>query len=131
MLAAGVDTFLRAVEQDPDLYRFVLQRPASASTVADYSTVVGMHASRLLGDILRSAGLDSGVAEPWGFALVGAVRVAAERWLDQRTMSREALAGYLTDLLWSGCRSAYGAAGAPPTVLREAGRKGLVRQVEA
>ena len=118
MLAAGVDAFLRGVEQEPDLYRFVLQRPASAAAVTDYSTVVGMHASRLLGDILRAAGLDSGVAEPWGFAMVGAVRVAAERWLDQRTMSREALAGYLTELLWSGCRSAYAAAGAPETVLR-------------
>ena len=113
MVAAGVDAFLRGVEEEPDLYRFVLQRPASAAAVSDYSAVVGMHASRLLGDILRSAGLDSGVAEPWGFAMVGAVRVAAERWLDQRTMSREALADYLTDLLWSGCRSAY--ASAPPS----------------
>jgi hypothetical protein len=64
-----------------------------------------MHVSRVTGDLLRAAGLDSGVAEPWGFAMVGAVRSSAERWLEQRTMSREALAGYLTDLLWSGARS--------------------------
>ena len=105
IIAAGVDAFLEWVERDPDLYRFVLQRPATASTVSDYSAVVGMHVSRVTGDLLRAAGLDSGVAEPWGFAMVGAVRSAAERWLEQRTMSRQALAGYLTDLLWSGARS--------------------------
>lgn len=119
MVAAGVDAFLGWVERDPDLYRFVLNRPSSASTVADYSTVVGMHVSRVTGDLLRAAGLDSGVAEPWGFAMVGAVRSAAERWLDQPTMTREALAGYLTDLLWSGARSATTtAAAAPAAVLR-------------
>lgn len=107
MIAAGVDAFLEAVESDPDLYRFVLQKQATAAAVQDYSAVVGSHMSQLIGDVLRAAGLDSGVAEPWGFAMVGAVRAAAERWLDQPTMSRQALAGYLTDLLWSGGRSAY------------------------
>ena len=40
------------------------------------------------------------------FPMVGAVRSAAERWLDEPTMSRAALTGYLTDLLWSGGRAA-------------------------
>lgn len=106
MVAAGVDAFLGWVERDPALYRFVLQPPFTTSTVSDYSAVVGMHVSRVTGDLLRAAGLDSGVAEPWGFAMVGAVRSAAERWLDQPTLSRQALAGYLTDLLWSGAGSA-------------------------
>ena len=109
MVAAGVDAFLRAVEDDPELYRFVLLRPATAAAVSDYSAVVGKHVSRLTGDLLRAAGRDSGMAEPWGFAMVGAVRVAAERWLDEPTMSREALASYLTDLLWAGARSATSA----------------------
>ena len=111
IVAAGIEAFLRGVEQDPQLYRFVLQRPANAAAVSDYSAVVGKHVSRLTGDLLRAAGRDSGVAEPWGFAMVGAVRTAAERWLDEPTMSREALASSLTDLLWSGARSAPSAAG--------------------
>lgn len=106
VLAAGIDAFLLGVEQDPDLYRFVLQRPATAAALSDYSAIIGMHVSRVMGDLLRSAGLDSGVAEPWGFAIVGAVRLAAERWLDEPTLSRQALAVYLTDLLWAGCRGA-------------------------
>lgn len=104
MVAAGVETFLRAVESDPDVYRFVLQRPANASAVSDYTAVIGQHVSRVTGDVLRAAGRDAGTAEPWGFAMVGAVRTAAERWLDQPTISRAALATYLTELLWSGAR---------------------------
>lgn len=102
---AGVDTFLRGVEADPDVYRFVLQRPANAAAASDYSAVISKHLSVVIGDALRGAGLDTGRAEPWGFAMVGAVRSAAERWLDEPTMSREALSGALTDLLWAGARS--------------------------
>src|SRR3954454_3373983 len=106
MIAAAVDTFLRAVEDDPQVYRFVLQRPANAATASDYSAVISKHASRLIGDLLRDAGFDTGAAEPWGFAMVGAVRSAAERWLDEPTMSRTALSGYLTNLIWAGSRQA-------------------------
>src|SRR3954447_20515480 len=106
MIAAAVDTFLRAVEEDPHVYRFVLQRPVNAATASDYSAVISKRASRLIGDLLRDAGLDTGAAEPWGFAMVGAVRSAAERWLDEPTMSRNALSGYLTNLMWAGSRRA-------------------------
>lgn len=111
MIAAGVDTFLRAVEDDPHVYRFVLQSTANAPVASDYAAVLGKHVSRVIGDLLRAAGRDAGVAEPWGFAIVGAVRSAAERWLDEPTLSRPALAGYLTDLLWSGSSTAP----SPPT----------------
>ncbi|MGB8652288.1 MAG: TetR family transcriptional regulator [Mycobacteriales bacterium] len=106
MLAAGIAAFLRCVDEDPDLYRFVVHRPLTDQAVRDHSAVVGEHMSRLIGDLLRAAGLDSGVAEPWAFAMVGAVRAAAERWLDQRTLTRPALAAHLTDLLWSGAGAA-------------------------
>lgn len=106
MMAAGVDTFLRAVEDNPQVYRFVLQRPANAAAASDYSAVISKHVSRVIGDLLRAADRDTGVAEPWGFAIVGAVRSAAERWLDEPTMSREALADYLTELLWAGAGAA-------------------------
>lgn len=111
MIAAGVETFLRAVDEDPQVYRFVLQRPATATAASDYTAVISKHVSRVTGDLLRAAGLDTGAAEPWGFAMVGAVRTAAERWLDEPTMSRQALADYLTTLLWTGARAAPGAAG--------------------
>ena len=115
MIGAAVETFLSAVERDPDVYRFVLQRPSNAAAANDYTAVISKHVSRVIGDLLRDAGRDAGMAEPWGFAMVGAVRSAAERWLDEPTLSRTALADYLTDLLWRGSRGARSTAtGAVP-----------------
>lgn len=106
MLVAGINAFLTRLEVDGELYRFVLHPPLGKGdvddTVGDYSTVLGLRIARIIGDRLREAGLDSGAAEPWGFGIVGTVRAAGERWLDNRTMSREALSAYLVELLWGG-----------------------------
>ena len=106
VLAAGIDTYLRRVEAGPELYRFVVHphigRPLPGDPVADYATVVGMHASRVISRYLSDAGLDPAAAEPWGFGVVGMVRAAADRWLSQPSMSREALSAHLCDLAWRG-----------------------------
>lgn len=116
MLAAGVDAYLQMIEQEPELYRFVvhhtlLDRPVENDPVTDYSSLLGSYISRRLGDLMREVGLDSGAAEPWGFGLVGLVRSAGEWWLERQSMSRQALADYLTSLVWSGFAGAYAAAG--------------------
>ncbi len=125
MLAAGVDAYLQMIEQEPELYRFVvhptlLDRPVENDPVTDYSSLLGSYISRRLGDLMREVGLDSGAAEPWGFGLVGLVRSAGEWWLERQSMSRQALADYLTSLVWSGFAGAYAAAGVevedPPPV---------------
>jgi AcrR family transcriptional regulator len=125
MLAAGVDAYLHMIEEEPELYRFVvhhtlLDRPVENDPVADYSSLLGSYISRRLGDLMREVGLDSGAAEPWGFGLVGLVRSAGEWWLERQSMSRQALADYLTSLVWSGFAGAYAAAGVkvedPPPV---------------
>ncbi|MHB2022509.1 MAG: TetR/AcrR family transcriptional regulator [Mycobacteriales bacterium] len=121
MLAAGIDCYLRVIEADPELYRFVLRSALPSiggeDPVADYSTVLGLHVTRLLGEQLRAVGADAGAAEPWGFALVGSVRSAADRWLAQPTMTRSALCAYLTDFAWHGI-SAITALQEGPSVVR-------------
>lgn len=106
-LAAGIDAYVANIEANPGLYRFAAARPATPRSpggdlLDDYASVVGLHAARVIGELAREAGLDSGVAEPWGFGIVGLVRSAADRWLDNPTMSRTALVSYLTDLVWPG-----------------------------
>jgi AcrR family transcriptional regulator len=106
-LAAGIDAYLASIEAQPELYRFVVQhRDAgthfSDQLLGDYATIVGLHAARVIGEFMRQAGQDSGVAELWGFGIVGLVRSAADRWLDQPSMSRSTVASYLTDLVWPG-----------------------------
>jgi AcrR family transcriptional regulator len=97
-LAAGIDAYLKSIESRPDLYRFVAQHP----DLNDYATIVGLHATRVIGEFMRQAGLDSDGAELWGFGIVGMTRAAADRWLEENNMSRSAVVRYLTDLVWPG-----------------------------
>lgn len=108
LLAAGIDAYLRIIEADPEVYRFVVHRPLPDRPVADdpitgLSTLVGHHVAGIIGPRLRAAGLGAEAAEPWGHGLVGLVRSAADQWLAGGSgMSREALRDHLTDLVWSG-----------------------------
>jgi AcrR family transcriptional regulator len=97
-LAAGIDAYLASIESRPELYRFVLRY----RDLDDYATIVGRHATTVIGEFMREAGQDSGAAELWGFGIVGLVRSAADRWLEERTMSRAAVVEYLMNLIWPG-----------------------------
>lgn len=108
MLAAGIDAYVASVETNLELYRFVTQprviaTPAGRDVLGDFASVVGMHAARVIGAFRREAGLDPGVAETWGFGIVGLVRAAVDRWLEQgRPLTRAELVTSLTGLVWSG-----------------------------
>jgi AcrR family transcriptional regulator len=117
MLAAGIDAYLAHIEANHELYRFVLLQSDTGESgggrdmVGDYASIVGRHASAIIGEFMRQAGQDSGGADLWGFGIVGLVRSAADRWLEQQTMTREAVVTYLTDLIWPGlARSAIAGA---------------------
>lgn len=116
LVSAVIDAYLRVIESDPETYRFVIHRPLldkplPDDVAGDYASMVAQHLSQVLGDRLREGGLDSGAAEPWGYALVGMVRAAGDWWLERRSMTRAALTDYLTALLWTGFAGAYAEAG--------------------
>jgi AcrR family transcriptional regulator len=106
-LEAGIDAYVASIEANPELYRFAAAHPVTGRSsggdlLGDYASIVGLHASRVIGEFMREAGMDSGAADPWGFGIVGLVRSATDRWLEHQTMSRAALVTYLTDLVWTG-----------------------------
>lgn len=117
-VAAVIDTYLRVLEEEPELYRFVVRRRFADSSagdpVSEYSGVVAAQLARAMGDRLRFAGLDSGGAEPWGHGIVGLVQSAGDWWLDRQPMSRAGLTDYLTTLIWGGFAGLYAAAGVDP-----------------
>ncbi|MBB6373629.1 AcrR family transcriptional regulator [Pseudonocardia eucalypti] len=110
-IRALIGAFLAGAEEEPELWHFVVhsQDPGPAGAAAPQSDVVahnfeliaGMLTS-LLTDNLRALGQDAGGAEAWAFGLVGMVYTAGDWWLQRRTMSREALVDYLTQLIWQG-----------------------------
>lgn len=115
-LEAGIGAYIASIEANPELYRFAAARPATRPSpggdlLDDYASVVGLHVARIIGEYMREAEMDSGAAEPWGFGIVGLVRSATDRWLEQPTMSRAALVSYLTDLVWPGLTKETGKPG--------------------
>jgi AcrR family transcriptional regulator len=105
LLRATIDTYLAFVERDPHLYSFLVGRlgaPVGAEVANGLVGQVGTRVALVLGEQLRSLGLDSGPAEPWAFGIVGMVHLAGDWWLERRTMTRARLADDLTTLLWLG-----------------------------
>ena len=107
MTAAAIDTYLAFLEADPEVYRFVMSRPAGSTAGADpidtLSDLVGAQAAALMAVALEQADRDPAAAEAWGHGLVGLVRSAADWWLRSgRTMLRTELTAHLTDLAWAG-----------------------------
>jgi AcrR family transcriptional regulator len=127
-IAAVVDTYLALIEEDPEIYRFVVHgsladRGMSSDLVHAQMGLMATEVARVLGDRLREAGADSGGAEPWAHGIVGMVQAAADWWIDRRSMSRAALVEYLTAMISTGVEGLFGSSvsrvnPAPPAPLR-------------
>lgn len=107
MIAASIGAYLAIVESDPEVYRFVVQRPALDRSVEDpvsgLTAAIGEQVTAALEAQLRAGGRDVAAAAPWAHGLVGLVRSATDHWLGQDPrMDRSALADYLTQLTWTG-----------------------------
>jgi len=114
VLRATIDAYLGFIERDPQIYRFVVQGPPTASpdglTLAGFVRQIGQEVSVVIGEGMRQAGADSGAAEPWAFGIVGMVHLAGDWWLERRSMPRARLVDYLTSLVWNGMGAAAAAA---------------------
>lgn len=113
LIAAAIDSYLRLVERDPEVYRFVVGAPLlDHGPVADPASGVTHHVADQLGSVIAQALEGSpqgaGAAGVWAHGLVGMVRAAADQWLRHPgEMSREELGEHLAALAWSGLGSAW------------------------
>jgi AcrR family transcriptional regulator len=114
-IRAIVDAFLAAVEDEPELWRFVVHNPggeqeAGADVVAhNLALIAGMIAAGLMEE-LRTRRRDAGGAEAWAYGIAGMVYTAGDWWLQRRTMTRATLTDYLTELIWGGLSGVLGLA---------------------
>jgi AcrR family transcriptional regulator len=104
---AAITEYLRLIEADPEVYRFVVHRPlldrAVADPVGDLVSRIGAEAGGLIGAHLVRQGRDPGPAVAWGHGLVGMVQAAADNWLTNPAGTpRDELAAHLTELAWAG-----------------------------
>lgn len=118
LIATAVDAYLRLVEDEPEIYRFVVSAPlvppgerAEADPAADVSQRVADQISTLIAASLKTLGRDPSPATTWGNAVVGMVRATGDQWLRAGAAtsgtSRERLREDLTELIWGGMSSAW------------------------
>ena len=98
----GTAAYLAEVETHRNVFLLAVRHRGGAvgGTVADGKAAIAAILARLLGDELRKAGFDAGGAEPWAHAMVGLGVSTAEWWLERQTMSRAAVADYLSAFVW-------------------------------
>jgi AcrR family transcriptional regulator len=105
-----IDVYLGFIEREPAIVRFLINRGIERSdkdgvALSGFVSNVGQMITQAIGEAMRARGLDSGAAEPWAYAIVGAVHLAGDWWLERRVMPRERLVEYLTALVWDGMES--------------------------
>jgi len=106
LLHSTVDSYVAFIERDPNLYRFMVQnlsqRGEGLNQITSLIDLIAKQVALVVGERLRRAGQDSGAAVPWAYGIVGLVHQAGDCWVDDQTMSRDTLVGYLVSLLWDG-----------------------------
>lgn len=77
------DAYLTLVERDPEIYRFLLNPPASAAVdpYGGLPELFGEHVSRAIAAHLVRQGQDPACAPTWGHGLVGFIRAAVDSWM--------------------------------------------------
>lgn len=108
VVSSTIAAFCTFIENEPELYRFLVQSAKHESDRSGPRLVsdIGNQIAVTLGSGLRRAGADSGGAEAWAYAIVGMTFAGASWWLERRSMSKDDLVGYLSQLLWSGLSGA-------------------------
>ncbi|UJH69464.1 TetR/AcrR family transcriptional regulator [Ornithinimicrobium sp. INDO-MA30-4] len=101
-VTAMVQTYLRLIERDPEIYAFVVSRPlldpaaldACGSRVDDpvltLTGRIGDQLSSILTAHLRRNGRNTDPAVTWGHGIVGFIRAAADHWVTHGPSQRSA-----------------------------------------
>ncbi len=102
-IAHAVASYLDLLAEHPQVFRLVLShRRGGDALLPPGADRISASFARVIGDAMRTLGLDAGGAEPWAHGLVGFGLGAGEWWLDRQTMSRAAVSGYLASFIWHG-----------------------------
>ena len=113
----GCEAYLALIEEHAGVFLLLVQhrvvgpRDKMGDPLADGKAAIAAAIARVMGDALRQLGVDSAGAEPWAHGLVGLGLSTGEWWLTRQTMSRSAVAGYLSSFVWhalEGISRSYG-----------------------
>ncbi len=99
-----IGAFLAFADDDEALYRFLV-RGATRDGGGQLIDGIAGQIAVVLSTALRQVGADSGPAELWAHAIIGAVFSGGQWWSTRRVVGRDQLTEDLTLLLWDGLGS--------------------------
>jgi len=128
LLRTVIDSYLTFIQEEPELYRFVVRRsfpdrPVQRDPVTTNNELIAGTLTTIFGARLRKLGMDPGGAATWAHAGVGMVQAAGDWWLEQEArpapdvLSREALRDYLLMMVWGALEAILNAGGSPTRML--------------
>jgi len=111
-LAGTIATYFSWLESEPQVYRFLVHRAQTEQrevhdAIGAFVRDVALEAAavarlEMLGGHESGRDERTDFAEPLAFAVVGAVQMAGEWWLEHREMSRAQLVDELVAFVWDG-----------------------------
>jgi AcrR family transcriptional regulator len=109
----GCDAYLALLEEHPNVFLLLVRHVVGGGRdpLADGKAAIAAAIARVMGDALRSLGVDAAGSEPWAHGLVGLGLSTGEWWLTRQTMSRSAVSTYLSSFVWhalEGITHSYG-----------------------
>ena len=95
-----VRAYLSAIEEEPQVYRFLVRPDEDSSTSREVRSFMGRVSALLAEGIASELEVPQDRAAAWAHGIVGMVQSAGDWWLETRRLSREELVGELTALLF-------------------------------
>lgn len=117
VLRRAIESYVRHLEADPQLYRFLVQE-APQGGIRFLAGLVAEEVARVLTDRFGGGDLPADRVQIWAHGLVGMVHFAGDWWVTRRAVPRRELVDGLCTLAWVGLAGA--GLGDAPTV--DAGR---------
>jgi AcrR family transcriptional regulator len=101
---ATIDAFFEYIEQDPEMYRFVVDRDIHRreSVTFAFSEEVAKRVAEAIREALEGADRSPAPAEVWAQGIVGMVTMTASWWVANDALPRSDVVDHLAELAWVG-----------------------------
>jgi AcrR family transcriptional regulator len=105
-LVEGIEFFVRFIEREPDVFRFLEAAAGAPDEIGSMERGIGLRLGSVLSSALRSVGGDPNMGPTWAHALLGMVFASVEWWSVERPVSRRALVVHLESFMSGALASA-------------------------
>lgn len=109
-LTTTIDAYLAAIEERPELYRFLLhraaaERPEVTQAVGDFTYQLADRIAAILADEFGRFGFEITQPQVLAHGLIGLVHQVSDWWMSAGTLTRDELRDTIVHLLWAGLPS--------------------------